>query len=187
MGTAIDRIYPSRNAGLAKRILDRGAILSEYSPGSETRAYYFQVRNRIISGLADALLVVEASRSSGTKGTYDFANKQGKDIFVVPGDLSRPMSVGANEMLREGAHPYLDVSDILIRFGKVVPPSPERDLSHLSSVEQRIYREIKDGNCLADNIVEKLDIGVVDFNQAITTLELEDLVVQNGAGWTICP
>ena len=137
--------------------------------------------------MADALLVVEASRSSGTKGTYDFANKQGKDIFVVPGDLSRPMSAGANEMLREGAHPYLDVSDILIRFGKVVSPSPERDLSHLSSVEQRIYREIKEGNCLADNIVEKLNIGVVDFNRAITTLELEDLVVQNGVGWTICP
>lgn len=188
LGTAIDRIYPRRNCGLAERILEKGAIISEYPPGAETKAYYFQVRNRIVSGLADAVLVIEASTNSGTKGTYDFATKQGKDVFAVPGDLTRPMSAGANEMLREGAHPFIDYTDILINFGmgKNARP-PERDLSFLSPVEREIYREIKRGNRQADNIVEKLRIGVVDFNRSITTLELEDLVVQDGAGWTICP
>lgn len=186
LGTAIDQIYPRRNCGLAERIIENGAIISEYAPGSEARAYNFQIRNRIVSGLADAVLIVEASKHSGTKGTYEYAVKQGKDIFVVPGDLTRPMSVGANEMLRDGANPYLDYTDILISLG-MGESKLERDISHLAPIAQKIYREIERGNRSADDIVEKLGIGVMDFNRAITTLELEDLVVQDGAGWTICP
>ena len=82
LGTAISQIYPRRNCGLAKRILEKGAILSEYAPDTETKAYFFQVRNRIVSGLADTVLVVEASKNSGTRGTYDYAVKQGKNIFL---------------------------------------------------------------------------------------------------------
>ena len=156
LGTAIDNLYPRSNFGLAQRILEKGAILSEYGPGFETRAYNFQVRNRIVSGLADVVLIVEAALGSGTFGTYDFALKQGKDIFAVP--------------------------DILFRFG-MSHCKPERDLSNLSDAERKIYLLIKDGVRDADEIVARLNLSVVDFNCAITTLELDNYVVPIGQGW----
>lgn len=187
MGTAIDQIYPRRNYGLAERILEKGAIISEYAPEMETKAYYFQIRNRIVSGLSDAVLIVEASANSGTKGTYDYAVKQGKDIFAVPGDLTRPMSVGANEILRDGANPYLDYTDILVSLGLSSKKESTRDISHLPEIAQKVYAEIESGTRHPDRIIEKLDIGVADFNIAVTTLELNDLIAHDGVGWTICP
>lgn len=183
LGTPIDQLYPRGNEGLAKRILERGAIISEYPPGFPTKAYCFQERNRIVSGLADALLVVEASRQSGTKGTYDVACKQGKDIYVLPGDITRPMSAGSNEMLRQGAHPFLDSSDILIRFGDGLHESLGPDLSMLNDIERKIYTAIKVGYDSADDIIKALDISVVDFNIAVTTLELNDLITLQGDNW----
>lgn len=182
LGTAIDNLYPRSNFGLSQRILEKGAIISEYAPGFETRAYNFQIRNRIVSGLADAVLIVEAAPGSGTFGTYDFALKQGKEIFAVPADITRPMSAGANEMLRNAAHPYLDASDILSRLG-IGYVAEERDLSSLSKIEQEVYKLILEGVKDADEIVERLDISAVDFNCAITTLEMEDFVVPLGQGW----
>lgn len=183
LGTAIDNLYPRSNFGLARRILEKGAIISEYEPGTVTKAYNFQIRNRIVSGLADAVLIVEASLNSGTFGTYDFALKQGKDIFAVPADITRPMSSGANEMLRMSAHPYLDVSDILICLG-IKEERIERDLSALSDMERDVYRLIKSGICDADAIVARLDIGVMDFNCAITALELGDYVLRQDNAWS---
>lgn len=185
LGTAIDHLYPRSNIGLAKRILEKGAIISEYCPGFETRAYNFQVRNRIVSGLADAVLIVEASNSSGTLGTYEMAIKQGKDIFVVPADITRPMSAGTNQMLREGANPYIDETDILTSLGIKFDNKKERDLSALSELEVRVYEAISGGNQTADDIVRKLDISVVDFNCAITTLELGKYVVPVGQSWAV--
>jgi DNA processing protein len=182
LGTAIDRLYPRSNFGLAQRILEEGAIISEYGPGFETKAYNFQVRNRIVSGLADAVLIVEAALGSGTFGTYDFAIKQGKDVFAVPADITRPMSAGTNEMLRQSAHPYIDASDILLRFG-IAREKPKRDLAGLSETERAIYGLIARGIKDADEIVGRLGISVVDFNCAITSLELGDFVVPVGQGW----
>jgi len=182
LGTAIDNLYPRSNFGLSQRILEKGAIISEYGPGFETKAYNFQIRNRIVSGLADAVLIVEAALGSGTFGTYDFALKQGKEIYAVPADITRPMSAGTNEMLREAAHPYLDVMDILVRFG-IHHHAAKRDLSGLTETERDVYRLIADGIKDADEIVLRLNISAVDFNCAITTLELEDFVVPIGQGW----
>lgn len=183
LGTPIDKIYPRGNASLAKRILERGAIISEYAPGFPTKAYCFQERNRIVSGLADFLLVIEASRQSGTKGTFDMACKQGKEVFVLPGDITRPMSAGSNEMLRAGAHPYLDSSDILIRYGDGLHESLGPDLSALNELEHKVYAAIKVGYDNADDIVKALDISACDFNIAVTTLELYDLVSLQGNNW----
>ena len=184
LGTAIDNLYPRSNFGLAQRILEKGAIISEYGPGIETRAYYFQIRNRIVSGLADAVLIVEAALSSGTFGTYDFALKQGKDIYAVPADLTRPMSAGTNEMLRQGANPYLDVTDITVGLG-LYRRKETRDLSGLTDTERNIYQLISDGVCDADEIVFRLNISAVDFNCAITTLELGDYVARLDSGWVL--
>ena len=99
LGTPIDYIYPASNRSLAERILQKGGILSEYAPGTQTRNWHFLERNRIVSGLADALLIVEASDHSGTLTTASLALDQGKDVFVVPGDITRPMSVGCKRLI----------------------------------------------------------------------------------------
>jgi DNA processing protein len=185
LGTAIDKIYPRRNYGLAKRILEKGAIISEYAPGIETKAYSFQIRNRIVSGLADAVLIVEASEHSGTRGTYEYALKQGKDVFVVPGDITRPMSVGTNLMLRDGASPYLSVDDILLSMKLNAIKRPELDLSSLSPLEKAILLEFKHGQQSTDDILEKLDIDMAAFNSAVSQLELNDYVEYRDGIWTI--
>ncbi len=184
LGTAADKLYPRSNFGLAQRILEKGAIISEYPPGFETKAYCFVERNRIVSGLADAILVVEAANHSGTFSTYDYAAKQGKDAFAVPADVTRPMSAGTNEMLRAGAHPYIDASDILNFYG-IESKKTERDLSDLNETEREVYRLIAAGIGDADTIVEKLGISAVDFNCAITTLELSDYVIRLDQTWAV--
>ena len=186
LGTPIDRLYPRCNLSLAEEILKKGAIISEYAPGAVTAAYNFQVRNRIVSGLADAVLIVEASKESGTHGTYEFAVKQGKDIFVVPGDLSRPMSEGTNEMLREGAFPFLEPTDILLRLGYHAELSDHDKIKSLPPLMKKVYNAIANGVCEADAIIEELDISVTEFNCAITALECGDYVAPDGAGWTVC-
>ena len=186
LGTAIDKIYPQRNYGLAERILEKGAILSEYAPGTETKAYNFQIRNRIISGLADAVLVVEASEHSGTRGTYEYALKQGKDVFAVPGDLTRPMSIGANQMLRDGANAYLSVDDILASLKLNAMRSSGPDLSELSPTEKSIYLGLKRGEQTVDEIVSVLGIDIATFNRAASDLELKGYIEQGVDGWTIC-
>ena len=185
LGTPIDKIYPRCNLELAKRILERGAIISEYAPGHETRAYDFQIRNRIVAGLADAVLIVEASRHSGTYGTYEVALKQGKEVFVVPGDIMRAMSTGTNDMLRQGAHPYLDVSDIMLSFGsKAVVPNIE-NLAGLSRDAQNVYAAIHCGFRTNETIMEALGLDVVALSIATSMLEIRGLIAMEAGRWSI--
>ena len=185
LGTPIDKIYPRGNAALAERILERGAIISEYPPGFETKAYCFQERNRIVSGLADAVLIIEASLKSGTYGTYDFAVKQGKDVFVLPGDVMRPMSAGTNDILRRGALPYIDSSDILASFGIKGKSCLSADLNNVSPLARKVYAAISVGYYKPDEILDALKIAIVDFNAAVTELELNDLIVLRGTSWAL--
>ena len=113
LGTAIDQIYPMRHQRLAEQILAKGAIISEYAPGTPMYPARFLERNRLIAGLAQAVLVVEANERSGSLNTATHALEQGKDLFAVPGDINRPMSRGCNRLLQQGAYPYTGVEDIL--------------------------------------------------------------------------
>ncbi len=186
LGTPINYIYPSSNRSLAERILEKGAILSEYPPGFETRNWHFLQRNRIVSGLADALLIIEASDHSGTLTTASMALTQGKDVFVVPGDITRPMSVGCNRLLEQGANPFTDVNDILLRCApqKIIRKDPRLDL--LSSEELKVYKEIANGCQDGEEIIAKLKISVPKFNQIVTILEIRRLIVSLGCNhWRV--
>ncbi|MDO4730025.1 MAG: DNA-processing protein DprA [Candidatus Saccharibacteria bacterium] len=108
LGTPIDRIYPVSNYSLAQRIVETGgAIISEYAPGSKVHPFNFVYRNRVVSGLADALIIVEASDKSGTIHTAQYAVEQDRELYVVPGDINRPMSSGANRLIMDGGQPFL--------------------------------------------------------------------------------
>ena len=114
IGSGLDNIYPKENIKLAQSIVkNSGLIISEYPLGSLPLKQHFPTRNRIISGLSDGVLVTEARKNSGTNITVNFALEQGKDVFVIPGNIYSKTSDGTNFMISEGAIPVTSYKDIL--------------------------------------------------------------------------
>ena len=119
LGTAIDKCYPAENAGLMRRVMENGAVISEYPPGSRTYSCSFLMRNRIISGMCRGLLVVEAREKSGSLVTARRAAEQDRDIFAVPGPIDSGDYVGTNGLIKDGAAVVTSAYDILGAYGYV--------------------------------------------------------------------
>ena len=113
LGSGIDVVYPKENAKYYKEISKNGLIVSEYIVGTKPKSENFPQRNRIISGLSDGVLVVEAKKNSGTMITTDFALEQGKELYVIPGNITSSTSVGTNNLIKEGAKLVTDTYEIL--------------------------------------------------------------------------
>ena len=114
LGSGLDNIYPKENIKLVESIIkNNGLVISEYSLGTKPLKQNFPARNRIISGLSDSVLVVEARKNSGTNITVDFTLEQGKDVYVIPGNIYSKTSDGTNYLITEGAIPVLSYKDIL--------------------------------------------------------------------------
>lgn len=114
MGCGLDVIYPPENEKLYREILKNdGAIISEYPLGTKPQKHHFPARNRIISGLSDGVLVVEAKKRSGTMITVEHALDQGRDVFAIPGNINSNNSYGTNELIKEGAIPVTNIDDII--------------------------------------------------------------------------
>lgn len=114
LGSGFDKIYPKENNVLFQEIIkNNGLVITEYPLGTVALKQNFPARNRIISGLSDGVLVIEARKNSGTNITVDFALEQGKDVFVVPGNIYSKTSDGTNYLITEGAMPVISCEDIL--------------------------------------------------------------------------
>lgn len=113
MGCGLDICYPAEHSDLMKALISRGAVISEYPPGTAARAEHFPTRNRLICSWSDKVLVIEAAEKSGALITADFACKQDKDVFVLPGDVSRTTGKGSNKLLLGGAKAFLDPAQLL--------------------------------------------------------------------------
>lgn len=179
-GTAIDKPYPSANYALAKRIAQGGAILSEYAPKTPTKIWHFLERNRLVSGLADLVLIVEASDRSGTLTTASLALDQGREVFVVPGNIDRPMSRGCNRLIRSGAQIFTDINDLYFALG-LKNKAFELDLSKLAGDEASVAKMIQAGVSAGEEIMQKLALSVSSFNQTITLLEVKGIIRATGA------
>lgn len=105
LGSGLDKIYPPEHRGLADKIAAAGSIVTDYALGTKPEGHNFPPRNRIISGLSLAVIVIEAGESSGALITADFSADQGGDVFAVPGDIYKPSSKGTNRLIQAGAHP----------------------------------------------------------------------------------
>ena len=117
IGSGVDNIYPEENKELAKEIIKNGgAIISEYVIGTKPQKMNFPARNRIISGMSNGVVVIEAKKKSGTMITVDFALEQGKEVFAVPGNILSKNSEGTNELIKQGAKLVTNVEDILEEF-----------------------------------------------------------------------
>jgi len=116
LGCGIDVIYPRENAPLYEICAKRGMLISEYPPGTEPRREHFPVRNRLMSALSVAVAVIEAAPRSGTMITANRAVEQGRDVFAVPGDITRELSKGCHELIRDGAYLLTSAEDILSHY-----------------------------------------------------------------------
>jgi len=117
LGNGLDTIYPAENFSLAREILQKGgAIISEYPLGEKPQKQNFPERNRIVSGMSKGIIVVEAKEKSGTLITVDFALEQGRDVFVVPGNINSPNSVGTNELIKQGAKLITNYQDVIEEY-----------------------------------------------------------------------
>lgn len=124
LGNGIDSVYPAQHQGLADKILENGAIISEYLPGAEVRPENFPVRNRIVSGLSRATVVLEAAEKSGSLITAQLANEQGREMFAVPGEIFSKNAAGCNELISSGQAALLrDGEQVLRAIGVDQAPS----------------------------------------------------------------
>ena len=130
LGSGVDVVYPVENTDLYRAILSGGgAIMSEYPPGTRPDRWRFPARNRIIAGIASAVVVVEAGEKGGALITARLAAEMGRPVLVVPGDVDRPASVGCNRLIRDGAHPILGVQDLLCELELILGKPPNHLLA----------------------------------------------------------
>lgn len=126
MGCGVDICYPKSNQNVYDTLLSKGGILSSYLPGTMPQARLFPPRNRIVSGLADVLVVIEARQQSGTSITVEMALEQGREIYAVPGRVTDRLSDGCNKMIKEGAHVFLSPEDFVLDLRALLPEAMER-------------------------------------------------------------
>ncbi len=142
LGNGPDICYPKSSRNLYERLVSSGGIISEYAPGVEPEAWRFPMRNRIISGLSDAVIVVEARTRSGSLITADYALEQGKDIYAFPGRITDALSGGTNRLIRQGAYPVVSVEDLLrdLRIGtEKIAEKSEAQKNTLAKDEMVVY------------------------------------------------
>jgi DNA processing protein len=175
LGCGIDRDYPRSNADLARRIAQDGLVVSEYPPGEEPAPWRFPARNRIVAGLCQATVVVEARERSGALITADFALELGRDVFAVPGEITSALSAGTNDLLRQGAAPLLSAEDVLDALGLRRAPA-EAVAVALSPAAGAVLAAARDGPRGADELAREAGIESAKAAAALVELELAGLL-----------
>jgi DNA processing protein len=175
LGCGVDRDYPAAHAELARRICAAGLVVSEYPPGVEPAPWRFPARNRIVAGLAQATVVVEARERSGALITADLALEEGREVFAVPGEITSALSAGTNALLRLGATAATAAADVLESFGLVPPEPTPPDLGPSAAA---VLARLRDGPTSADELVRALDLGAGSIAAALAELELHGLATE---------
>ncbi|MDP3385742.1 MAG: DNA-processing protein DprA [Eubacteriales bacterium] len=180
LGSGIDVIYPKRNRELYSNISDRGSVISEFAPGVSPLPFNFPYRNRIISGLSDAILVVEAGEKSGTLITATYGFEQDKEVFAIPGNIDNISARGTNRLIREGAKITTCVDDILEEFRVDVHGTEDKfeQDGTLDALQVDIIHSLKQGEKSIVEIHELTGHHIAELNSNLTVLELRGIVSQ---------
>ena len=187
LANGLSHVYPRTNQRLADQIIaSGGAIISEYDDEVEARGFQFLERNRIVSGLADAVVITEAAARSGTLNTAAHALEQGKNIFVVPGNITSALSAGCNSLLKQGAYPCTSVDDIL---AAIAPDDSEAQTTlplGTTALETAIIELLRQGIRDGDEMQRTTKANASDFSMSLTMLELNGVIRALGANqWTL--
>lgn len=178
LGSGVDRIYPPEHRNLAETISGQGAVISDYPPGTPPDGSNFPPRNRIISGLSAAVVVIEAGRKSGALITARYAAEQGRDVFALPGKIYAPESRGTNQLIRQGAHPLTkpeQLTEFLELSGAGPGSSPARVLPS-SPTEALLYEILGPDPIHVDQICVQSGLSAAEVTAALTVMELKGLV-----------
>lgn len=176
----LDRVYPPQNRSLAAKIVDHGALVSEFALGTRPEGKNFPARNRIISGLSLGTLVVEAGKRSGALITAEFAAEQGRDVFAVPGNIFATGSMGTNRLIQSGAKLALSVEDILeeLNLTMIGAFQQAREIVPENEIESRLLEHLSDDPIHADELGQITDMPISEVSSTLALMELKGMVRQ---------
>jgi DNA processing protein len=185
-GTGLDRVYPARHIDLATQIVNTGAMVSEFPPGTLAKANHFPRRNRIISGLCQGLLVVEAARSSGSLITARMALEQNREVFAIPGSIHNPLARGCNALIREGAKLVETTQDILEEFNQYFQQDKNSNGDGMQTTLdlelQTLLNRVMFSPTAIDKLVEDTGNSVEVISSMLLILELQGYIESNAGG-----
>lgn len=188
LANGLHKIYPASHEAIAIDIIKSGGgVISEYPVGVEAKKYHFLARNRLISGLADAVIVTEATERSGTLSTVNHALDQNRDVFAVPGPITSLLSIGPNRLLQQGAYAVTSAKDVL----NIIAPlqtSYEKSLPiGMTLSEMAIINLLENGVRSGDDLLRLSKLETSDFLQTLTNLEMNSIIRPlGGNNWTLC-
>src|SRR5687768_896933 len=182
LGSGVDKIYPPEHRALAEKMMGSGAILSDYAPGTPPDASNFPPRNRIISGLSLAVVVVEAGETSGALITAEFAAEQGREVFAVPGSILAPQSKGTNKLIQNGALPLLSVNDLMqaLDITRVGEQKAARKIMPADAIEAKLLTVLTHEPLHVDEIRNQAELPIEKVSAALVLMELKGMVRQVG-------
>lgn len=176
IGTGADRIYPARNSALARQIAEAGLILSEFPLGTAPAAYNFPRRNRIISGLARGVLVVEAALESGSLITARMALEQGREVFAIPGSIHSPLAKGCHALIKQGAKLVESAADVLeeLQLEAAASALPAKAQNPVQNpAEEAVLEKMGFDPVAPDTLLARADLTADALFAILTVLELE--------------
>lgn len=178
LGSGVDRIYPPEHRNLAESISRSGAVLSDYPLDTPPEASNFPPRNRIISGLSMASIIIEAGATSGALITANFAAEQGREVFAVPGNIFAPQSKGPNKLIQNGAHVLLNPRDILevLDLTRVTEQRSARQLFPTDETEAQLLKVLGYEPIHVDEIRAKTGLDVAKVSSTLVMMELKGMV-----------
>lgn len=183
LGNGVDIIYPYENKNLYSQIINNGCILSEFYPTVKPIARHFPIRNRIISGLSLATIVIEAQEKSGSLITASFAAEQGREVFAVPGNINTRHSTGTNKLIKDGARIFTSVTDVIEELNLCIhhklsdmTPIIDDTPSNLTPNQEKIYNILSDTPIHIDIIVQKTNLSATEIATELTMLELMGVI-----------
>lgn len=177
LGSGIDIIYPKENSTLFNKILNNGCVLSQFVPGTKPYSFNFPIRNKIISALSDAVIVIEASERSGSLITAGAALDQGKDVIAVPGDIFASQSKGTNKLIRDGAYVLTSVEDIyeILKIDKI--NLCREDSEEMNKRERIVYDNINTSPIHFDEVLRITKIDIKQLYEVLFELQLKDEIM----------
>ena len=185
-GTGLDRVYPARHKELATEIVNTGVMISEFPPGTNAKANHFPRRNRIISGLCQGLLVVEAAKQSGSLITARMALEQNREVFAIPGSIHNPLARGCNALIREGAKLVETTQDILEELNQFYQQDekllPFTMQSTLDLEQQTLLNRVMFSPTSIDHLVENTGESVEVISSMLLILELQGYLEATAGG-----
>ena len=182
LGSGVDKIYPPEHRQMAEQMMTQGAVISDYAPGTPPDASNFPPRNRIISGLSLAVVVIEAGETSGALITAEFAAEQGREVFAVPGSILAPQSKGTNKLIRNGALPLLSVDDLMqaLNLTRMGEHKAARKIIPSDETEARVINVLGPEPLHVDEIRNQTELPIEKVSAALVLMELKGMVRQVG-------